>query len=888
MRAIRTILSRIGALLGEKRANREFDAELQEHLRLLAERFEQKGMSPEDAAHAARRQFGNAALVEQRQREARTFLSPGELWRDARFGVRMLRKHPGSTAAVIIALSLGIGMNACVFTFVNALLLRPPSLVKAPRQLLELWQKHRIVSGITSLLPLTYPDYAYYRDHVKSLSGLLAYDGDPEPVIWNRDGQGENVTAQLVSGNFFAVAGVDAALGRTFSLQDDQPANPQPRIVLSNAFWRQRLAGDPAIVGKTLMLNGAGYAVIGVAPPGFGGLLVAVSPDFWAPLSMVEQMVHDPGRLTARHTNWLITEGRIAPGQTLKSVQAEADVLAREIEIAHPDTNKDMGATIFAFGPVPGPARGYVKGFTALLMTVFGLVLVIACVNAAGLVLMKATGRAREMAIRSALGAGRRRLLRQMTIESLMLSLMAGGAAVLFAWWTSHLLIRLVPANLPVSLSVPLDGRVLAFTLLVALVTGVAFGLAPALRGARVDPVRVLKEEMQSGSYRRSRLRTVLMTGEIALCALLLFGATLCVRSLFDANSIDPGFNTSNLAMATLDPANLGYSSDRIDAFYRELMDRMRALPGVASVSYASHLPLSAEEEGTGVTRQADIGREGAERPADVFRVSPGYFATMGIALLDGREFTPADVEDRKNAIIVNDTLARKLWPGEDPIGKRVLLAHEKAPSEVVGVARTGKYRSLGEQPMSVVYLAEMPPRRVIVVRSLGNPGPLLDLLRREVQAVDPRMAATQVQTVSELMTFPLFPARTTGLLLGAAGILALILTWIGLFGVISYAVSQRTREIGVRMALGATRGDVLKLVIRQGLLVTGIGLVLGVGAALAASRLLSSLLYGIRPDDPATVASVSLGLIAAAMLACYLPARRAMRVDPMAALRYE
>jgi putative ABC transport system permease protein len=308
----------------------------------------------------------------------------------------------------------------------------------------------------------------------------------------------------------------------------------------------------------------------------------------------------------------------------------------------------------------------------------------------------------------------------------------------------------------------------------------------------------------------------------------------------------------------------------------------------VVSASYASHLPLSAEEENTGVTPQADSGRKEAEVPADAFRVSPGYFATMGIALLRGRDFAPSDIQNKTNAIIVNDTLARKLWPGEDPIGKRIVLSQDKTPSEIVGVVRTGKYRSLGEQPMPVLYRAELPPRRVLVVRALGSPTPLLDALRRQVQAVDPRMAATQVQTVSELMTFPLFPARTTGLMLGAAGILALILTWIGLFGIISYAVSQRTREIGVRMALGARRTDVLKLVMRQGLLVTGIGLVLGVAAALAASRLISSLLYGIRPDDPATVAAVSLGLVAAAMLACYLPARKAMRVDPTTALRYE
>jgi len=890
MGAIRTFFSRFRSLFAANRANSEFDAELEEHLQLLAERFAQKGMSPKDAAAAARRQFGNAALLGQRQREARTFLSPSELWRDARFGARMLRKHPGSTAGVVVALALGIGMNACVFTFINTLLLRPPTAVRSPGELREVWEdtNQGTSAGLGRYLPLSYPDYAYFRDHARSFSGMLAFDGDSEAVLWNHAGQGDVVRAEFVSGNYFTVAGVQIPLGRAFAPLDDQPGNPQPLVILNNSFWRARMAADPAIVGKTMMLNGTNFTVVGVAPPGFTGFVPVEVPDFWTPLSMVERTLHDPGRMGNRSSYWLLAEGRLAPGANTARALAEVKVLAREIETAHPDANKNLGAAIFRCGPLPGPARTYVVAFTGLVMIVFSLVLVIACANAAGLTLVKASGRAREMAIRSALGAGRGRLIRQLTMESVLLSLIAGVAAIAVAAATSRALLKLVPANLPISVDLPLDVRVLVFTFAVALLTGIAFGALPALRGTRIDPAHVLKQELQAGGYRRSKLRAAMMAGQLAVCTLLLFSAALCVRSLLNANSIDPGFNTRNIAMATLDPASLGYSTEKVEAFYQELIARVRAIPGVVSASYASHLPLSAEEEGTGVTRQADIGRDGTERPADVFRVSPGYFATMGIALLHGRDFTPDDIQNKTGAIIVNDTLARKLWPGEDPIGKRVLLTHDKTPSEVVGVVRTGKYRSLGEEPMSVVYLTELPPRRVIVVRALGSPGPLLGALRREVQAVDPRMAATRVQTIAELMTFPLFPARTTGILLGAAGILALILTWIGLFGVISYAVSQRTREIGVRMALGARRADVLRLVMQQGLLFTGIGLVLGVGAALAASRLLSSLLYGIRPDDPATVAAVSLGLVAAAMLACYLPARRAMRVDPMAALRYE
>ncbi|MGB6686869.1 MAG: ABC transporter permease [Terracidiphilus sp.] len=888
MQTIRIFLSRIGAFFTEKRANREFDAELQEHIRLLAERFEHRGMSPWEAADAARRQFGNAALVQQRQRESRTFLSPAELWRDACFGVRMLRKHLGSTAAVVVALALGIGMNTCVFTFVNTLLLRPPSAVNSPGELREIWGHSRIATGLGSYLPLTYPDYTYFRDHSKSFSGILAYDGDTQAIIWNRSGAGEVVRGEYVSCNFFSVAGVGAAIGRVLSPTDDQPSNPQPLVVLGNSFWKRRLGADPGVLGKTMMLNGINYSVIGVAPPGFTGFIVGVTPDFWSPVAMIGQTIREPDRLTSRNNSWLLAVGRLAPGANTKSAQAETSVLAREIELAHPDTNKDLDAALFTLAPVPGPFRGYVTAFTGLLMAVFALVLVIACTNAAGLLLVKAAGRARELAIRSALGATRSRLVRQMVVESVLLSLIAACAAIAVAGWTSRMLLNLVPPSLPISVQLPLDWRVLVFTFVIALMTGILFGAVPALRGTRVDPVRELKEGAQSGGYRRSRFRSVLMIGQVAVCAILLFSATLCVRSLLNANSIDPGFDTRNVAIATLDPGSLGYPEEKAASFYRNLTARVRALPGVDSVSYTNHLPLNAALETTGVLKEGGADTKQTELGVDVFRVAPGYFKTMGVALLSGREFTQSEFDRKANAIVVNDTLAQELWPGQNPLGKSIVLARDKTQCEIIGVVKTGKYRTLGETPLPAFYRVILPPRRVLLVHTAANPAPMLDALRREVQIVDPNMAATEVQTIGQFMEFPMFPARVAGLLLGFSGILALVLTWIGLFGVISFAVSQRTREIGVRMAMGARRSDVLRLVMRQGLLVAGIGLVIGMGCAFAAARLLSSLLYGIRPDDPATIAAVAVGLTAVTMLACYIPARGAMRVDPTTALRYE
>jgi predicted permease len=500
-----------------------------------------------------------------------------------------------------------------------------------------------------------------------------------------------------------------------------------------------------------------------------------------------------------------------------------------------------------------------------MLLAVFALVLMIACANAASLLLARATGRAREMAIRSALGAGRARLIRQMLIESLLLSSIAGLAGVALAWWMSRLLLGLKPASLPITLDVPMDWRVVLFTVMVSLATGLIFGLIPALRSSRVDAAPLLKEETQTAGLRKSKLRSLLLIGEIATCVVLLTGATLCVRSLMHANSIDPGFDTQHIAVATLDPGSLGYSSEKVTDFYHALMDRVLALPGVTGASYANHLPLGTSREQTSAGRH--LGHDPDHANVDVFRVDPGYFSTMGITLIRGRDFTQRESDSAQpDVVIVNEVLARTLWPGQDPIGKRIALGDEKATSEVIGLVKAGKYRTLGEEPVAAVFRGTLPSERTLVIRTSGDARALLEETRRAVQTVDPTMAATGLQTIEEYMA----------------------LTAIGLFGVIAYVVSQRTHEIGVRMALGARDTDVLKLVMRQGLLVTLIGLSIGLAGTIAGARLLAPLLYGIGANDPATLAGVALGVMVVAMLACYIPARRAMQVDPAVALRYE
>jgi len=887
MRILRLWAAKTKGLFMQRRDDQDLDGEIQVHIALLKERYVRQGMSAQDAHRAARIQFGNVTILKERRRAQRSFLSPAEIWGDIRFGMRMIMKQPGSNAAVVVALALGIAMTAAVFSFVNALLLRPPAGVKATGRLLEIWLHQRDSTGVQSYFPFTYPDYTDYRDHSRSLEGLLAFDGDGTRAIWNRAGEGQVIQGQVVSGNFFSLLGVTAALGRTISNADDQPGSPQLVVVLSHSFWERQFGADPSVVGRTLVLNGATFNIIGVAPAGFTGMVVAADPDFWAPLTAQEQFTHDKGRLTDRHGYWLIVAGRMKAGVDAVQAQAEMHVLAHRAELDHPDTNKNLDATVYAATLVPGPYRGYVRAFTGLLLAIFALVLLIACTNAASLLLARATHRAREMAIRSALGAGRARLIRQILVESLLLSSMAGMAGVLLAWWLARLLLGLKPPSLPVTLEVPLDWRVLLFAVLVSLATGVVFGIVPALRCARVEAAPVLKEETKSAGLRKSRLRSLLLIGEIAACVVLLACAALCVRSLMHANSIDPGFDTRNIAVATLDPEALGYSPEKIAAFYRQMLDHVRALPNVTAASYVNHLPLGTSREQTSLGRTFDKASD--QIPTDVFRVGSGYFSAMGVLLLRGRDFTQKESEDEEPGVaIVNEALARKLWPGEDPIGQRIAFGGEKTTGEVIGVVKDGKYRTLGEEPIRVVFRGQMPPMRTLVLRTSGDSRSVLEALRHEVQVVDPMMAATDVQTIEEYMALPLFPARTTGLLLGASGVLAVVLTAIGLFGVIAYVVSQRTHEIGVRMALGARRTDVMKLVMRQGLYVTMIGLGIGLAAACAAGRLLSPLLYGIGANDPMTLAGVAVGLAAVVMLACYLPARRAMLVDPSVALRYE
>src|SRR5438045_2843992 len=745
----------------------DFRDEIETHLQLETARLRERGLNEEDARAAARRAFGNVTQAQERFYESGRWLWWDHLWQDVRHGARMLCKNPGSTAAVVIALALGIGLNTTVFSFVNALLLRPPEGVKAPEELREIWMHNPRDSGAQAYLPLTYPDYLYYRDHNQSFEGMLVYDFEPQMVTWNRSGEGQTEFGQLVSGNFFSLLGVNAVLGRTISAEDDQPANPQPVVVLGYGFWRRHLGSDSTIVGKTLMLNGVNYNVIGVTPARFPGLLVGFEPDFWAPTAMVEQITRDKGRLSNWHSHSLIAIGRLKPEASTVAARAEVSVLEHQIETDHPDLKRNLDATVFPATLIPAPYRIYVSAFTALLMAVFGLVLLIACANVASFLLARATGRTRELAVRSPLGAGRGRLIQQMLVESTLLSSVAGLLGLILAYWTAPLLLALKPASLPITLRLPIDWRVLVFTIIVSLICGVAFGLTPALRSAKVQLASNLKDETRPAGFHKSRLRSLLMTGEVATCTVLLVCATLCVRSLRNASSINPGFNTQHVIAATLDPGSLGYSDTLVRTFYEQLSEHVRALPGVTAASFTDHLPLGPAREHTILDPLHPESSKNDTIPVDILRVAPEYFQTMGIPLLRGRDFVSSDGAEGSGVAIINEALAIRLSKNQDPVGQRITFFREKSSTEVIGVVPTGKYRTIGEAPVPVAYLPQLRARRTLVVRTSSDPATLLDSIRRQIPSVDPNIAPTDLETMQQYMSLPLFPARTNGLLLG-------------------------------------------------------------------------------------------------------------------------
>ena len=865
----------------------ELDEEIQSHLRMATEDHEGRGEPHNDARISALREFGNVALVQDVTHDTwrRSWLE--QLGQDMRYGVRQLWRAPGFTLTVVLSLGLGIGANTTIFSFVNALLFRAPAIADSSR-LVELMNRNAKASGIESYMPLSYLGYAHYRDHTQTLSGLAAFDGDPRPVNWSNSGQGQMVHGQLVSGNFFSVSGIQAVMGRTFVPDDDNPANPRAVIVISYAFWQKSLSADPQALGRTIVLNGTGYTIVGVAPAAFTGILIGIQPDFWAPLAMAPILARDPQLMGSQDTYWLFGLGRIKQGVSRSQAQAELRVLSRSLPLSGEKDKLQLDAVIFPVQLVPGPYRGYVAAFTGFLMVIVGLVLLIACANVANLLLARSLKRGREFALRSALGASQGRLLRQTVTESILLSLLGGGCGLLFTLWCVPLLVGLKPASLPLSIDAPLDTHVLTFTVVVSVLTGVLFGVVPLQHSRRRALIPTLKDETQLVSGRGGWLRDGLVIAQVTVCMVLLIGAGLCVRSLLNARSIDPGFDTHNIVLANLDPGGLGYSEVKGREFYQQLLQKVRTTPGVTSASLADYLPLGTERAMHGVSVDGFQPPDGEKDfRIQAISIEPGFISTMGVSVVSGRDFAERDMQPGANSVIINAAMAKQFWPKRDPIGQHFKCGDQVV--EVIGVVKTGKYRALSEDPQPFLYLPfGYSPQATLVVRSSEDSQALFAAIRQQVRSLDPNAVPVDLETISQFMALPLFPAHTTGVLLSAFGAVALLLAMTGLYGVISYSVSRRTSEIGIRMALGADRRRVMKLVLRQGMALTAIGMAIGLLVSFAATRLLSGLLYGIKASDPFTLSAVTLLLLAVAFAACLLPARRAASVEPMQALRAE
>jgi predicted permease len=878
--------------LGRRQADRELEEEIRSHIELETQENVEDGMSQEEARLAALRTFGNVALAKEDSRMIWGFRSIETIWLDLRFGLRRMAKSPAFTTVAILSLALGIGANTAIFSLVNTILLRPLP-VAHPEQLVSVFP----VSKDATVQAFSYPDYKDFRDRNEVLSGL--YVTRFAPMSLSHDGNNERIWGYLVSGNYFDVLGIEAAKGRTFLPEEDQTPLSHPVAVISYGCWQRRFGADPSVIGKDIILNGHTFNVVGITPEGFNGTEIAYTPEIWVPMMMQEWI--EPGYLKwldRRDTQNIFATGRLKPGVSMAQAEASLNILAEQIGKEYPETNEGQTVMLTPPGLIHPMLRGPVIGFTWILMALVGLVLLIACTNLANLLLARATERRREIAVRLALGASRLRLLRQLLTENVLLSVIGGALGFLLAVWIASLIKAFrPPIDFPLTINLEIDARVFGFTLLASLLTGLFFGLMPALQATKPDLVPALKDSTSAGAFRRSRLRNALVIAQIALSLIILIAAGLVVRTLLYLQTMSPGFNPENAITMSVDVGLQGYDKPRGRQFYRQLFERVQSLPGVKSMSMADFIPLSLNYNSYNIYVEGEAPVRGANVPSsmDAF-VWLNYFSTMNIPLVAGRDFSESDTEESPKVAIVNETFARRFFPGPNPVesavGKRVSTKGPEGPFvQIVGVAKDGKYFSIGETPRPFIYfsmLQSYTPGAILLVRTSSDPKSMIPSIRNEVQKLDGALPIYDVKTMTEHMAISLFPARVAATLLGGFGLLALILAAIGVYGVMSYTVAQRTREIGIRIALGARPLDVLRLVVQQGMILAGAGILIGLGVSLGLTRLLSSLLYGVSSTDAITYLGISFLLTIVVLLACYLPARRATKVDPMVALRYE
>jgi putative ABC transport system permease protein len=798
------------------------------------------------------------------------------LLRDIRYGIRSLAKRPGFTAIALLALTLGIGANTAIFTLVNAVLLRPLPFAE-PDRLVWMFGNIRTGSNRASVSPLDYLDYRQQNSSFEQFAAQLSF---PASINLTGSGEPEQLKAGAVTGNYFQALGGQPVLGRTFQLENEKPGNDQV-AVLSYALWQKRFSGDAGIVNKSITLDGKAFQVLGVMPPTFS---LPQSAEIWVPLNFDAS----PG-MKQRKAHFLRPIGKLKAGVSLAQAQADLDVVAKRLEQQYPESNTGWNLRLVSLRE---QLVGNTRPTLLILFGAVGFVLLIACANVANLLLVRAAGRQKEIALRSALGAGRLRIIRQMITESVLLALVGGTLGTLLAVWAVDVMVTMSEGSIPATANVKIDATVLGFTLLISLVTGVLFGLAPALRTMRVNLIDSLKEGGRSGSEgaRRNRTRSALVVLESAIAVVLLIGAGLLIRSLMRLQNVSPGFEAQNvLTMRVELPRGKYDAPDKQANFFAELENRLASVPGVETVGFVTELPLGGRPNDMPYTvegRPTSGPNDGYDD--DFRRINRQYFEALKIPFLRGRNFTDQEVRQGAKVVIISDLLARQVFPNEEPLGKRLIMSFGKQPFEIVGIVGDIRHRGLESEPRPAMYMPVYERTMTAVLRTKVDPSSLGAAVRKEVQTIDPDQPVADLKTMEQwLDTAVAEPRYRTGLI-ALFALVALILASTGIYGVMSYSVTQRTHEIGVRMALGARRFDVLKLVVRQGMGLVVVGVIIGLLAAVGLTRLMSSLLFGVTAKDPLTFAAVASGLTLVAFIACYLPARRATKVNPLEALRYE
>jgi predicted permease len=808
------------------------------------------------------------------------------LTQDVRFGARMLAKSPAFTAAAVLALALGVGANTTVFTWLKSVLLEPLPGVADGGRLVALANARGDSAGYST----SYRDYLYFRDHARVFSGLTAYE--LTTVDLAPGGRPETALAGVVTADYFTVLGVQPALGRGFRPEEGQGVGAHPVAVLSHPLWRRRFAADPAVVGRTVEIDRHPYTVVGVAPADFLGSYGGIAQDLWVPVTQEPQLVAGGDEITAGTYPVQIT-GRLRPGATLAQAQADLGVLSRQLALTRPD-RAEWREVAYPLSQSPRGVTGSLVPVVGVLMAVVAVVLVISCLNVANLLLARALTRQREIHIRLAVGAGRGRLLRQLLTESVLLAGLGGAAGLGLAVAGARTLPALLPPlSVPLGLNLALDWRVMLWSAAITVATVLLFGLVPALAAARLDAAGALKDDSAAaiGGRRHGGLRGALVVAQIGLSLATLVAAGLVGKSLLRSLDRQPGFAPDHLLLTSYDLFLGGYDAARGASFDRQLLARVAALPGVRAASLTDYAPLGSSGGGnvSKVEVPGHLPAPNEDASFVVDAVGPGYLRTLGIGLAAGRDFGDADRAGAPAVVIVNESFARLFFPGGAAVGRHCKV--RGVDREVVGVMRDYKYRSLLEDAspqLFVPFFQSYQAEATLVVRTAGDPLALIAAVERERAALDPHLAGFATMSGAQRLSRSLFVERLAAQLLGALGLMAAILSAIGLFGVMSYFVGRRPREIGIRMALGAARADVLRMVLVQGLRLAVAGIAAGALLAAAVTRYLTSILYRVSPLDPAVFAAVAAALAAAALLACFLPARRAARMQPFAALRQD